>query len=109
MTTGKEIILNNCKNVSLDRVDHFQDCEDIKHILMQDNYDEHDLSYHCITSFIPKDFKGFIELCVTNPIVHCDVHPGCHQGDRIVEEKSKQCRVCWKNALVQEFSFKGDM
>ena len=103
MRTGKEIILNYCKNVSSDKIDNFQDCEDIKHCLMQDKYNACDLSYHCIISFIPENFKGFVELCLTNPIVHCDVHLGCHQGDRIVEEKIEQCRVCWKNALEQEF------
>ena len=103
MKTGKEIILNYCENVSSDRIDHLKDCEDIKHNLMQNEYNEKDLTDHCITSFIPEDFNGFVELCLTNPIVHCDVHPGCHQGDRIIEEKFKQCRICWENALAKEF------
>lgn len=103
MKTGKEIILNYCKNVISDRIDHLEDCEIIKNNLMQEVYNENDFNYHCITSFIPEGFKGFVELCETKPIVHSDVHPGCHQGDRIVEEKFKQCKLCWKNALAQEF------
>jgi hypothetical protein len=80
METGKETILNYCKQFSESSIDHIQNCLDNKGMIEKGEYKYLE---GCPSSFGLDHFEG---LC-------------CEEQEDGLESQYEQCEECWKMAL----------
>lgn len=83
MKTGKDIILEYCKNVSTNDIDYLQGCNDVVLSLEREGVNYH--LDHCPSSVGLDDFRG-----------------DCEDHEVSQDEQDDQCKRCWERALNME-------
>lgn len=84
MKTGRDIILEYCKNVSTNDIDYLQGCNDVVLSLERDGVNYH--FDHCPSSYgIDNFFNG-----------------DCAEHEVSQDEQDDQCKRCWERALNME-------
>jgi len=84
MKTGRDIILEYCKNVSTNDIDYLQGCNDVVLSLEREGVNYH--FDHCPSSYgIDNFFDG-----------------DCSEHEVDEKEQDDQCKRCWERALSME-------
>lgn len=84
MKTGRDIILEYCKNVSTNDIDYLHGCNDVVLSLEREGVNYH--FDHCPSSYgIDNFFNG-----------------DCEEHEVSQDEQDDQCKRCWERALTME-------